>query len=408
MSVRPSLRPTDFARRATRVATLVGACGAAGLAGCGATGANLAETDGGAKSWWSTPAALAKATTLTPPGLVADPIPSTREDLENPAALDLAYANLRTGGQSTENGRTEAEAAYQRVLKDEPRNVDALIGLARLKETAAGDRPGELLAAEQAYSAAADAAPGNARPLLALARFQATQGRWGESAASYGRAAELAKDTQESRTARHGLAVSTAMGGDIEGSRPHFVASVGEASAHFNLGELYSRAGEQDAALREFRLAAAKDAGRNPQLAQVGMKIAALEGGAPPATPARALPATNPAAPFAPQFARQPNAVRLAADAGRQPVDSYGGEAFGGDPFGGDPATNGAVFPPGRIAPGPRAVPADYAVPQSPRTSPAPRAAVRSAAPGSSASMPFAPSAAESQAPPPWPHPPAE
>ncbi|MFH5803874.1 hypothetical protein [Alienimonas sp. DA493] len=378
MSVRPFFRPTDFARRFSRAAAVAGACGAAGLSGCGATGANLAESGGGAKSWWSPPAVLAKATSLTPPGLVADPVPASRDELENPAALDLAYANLRSNGQASPSGREDAEQAYRRVLKEDPKNVEALIGLARLIETGAGDRPGELDEAEDAYRKAVDAAPADARPLLALGRFQADRGRWGESAATYGQAAELAEDTRQRRTARHGLAVATAMSGDIEGSREHFVASVGEASAHFNVAELYRRAGDRDAALREFRLAAATNTGDNPQLAQVDQMIAALEAAGPTSTPANALPATaRPAG-----AGRESQPTQLATTPTRAPVDPFAGDPA---PYV-DPPGTGRVTPAASLGGGTNAS-ALYSTPQTPPTA-------RSSDP-----------AAEADVPPPWPFP---
>ncbi|WP_145360820.1 tetratricopeptide repeat protein [Alienimonas californiensis] len=388
MSVRPSSRPTDFARRASRVAVIAGACGAAGLAGCGAAGANLAENGGGTKSWWSPPALFAKAGSLTPPGLVADPVPATRNDLENPAALDLAYANLRSNSQVSPTGRDDAEEAYRRVLKDDPKNVEALIGLARLIETGAGDRPGELDEAEDAYRKAVDAAPADARPLLALGRFQADRGRWGESAATYGLAAKTADDTKQRRTARHGLAVATAMSGDIEGSREHFVASVGEASAHFNVAELYRRAGDRQAALREFRLAAALNTGDNPQLAQVDQMIAALEAVGPMPGPANALPATAPPV----GAGRESQPTRLAATPTRPPVDPFAGDP---SPYV-DPPRAGRVLPASSLGGGATA-PAVYSTPQTPPAFQPPPA-------GSGAYGRAAEPASDAAVPPPWPH----
>ncbi|NNJ28062.1 tetratricopeptide repeat protein [Alienimonas chondri] len=389
MSVRPFSRPTDFARRLSRVATVAGAFGAAGMVGCGATGANLAEADGGSKSWWSKPAALAKASTFMPPGLTADPIPSTREELKDPAALDLAYANLRTDGQPSESGRDDAEAAFKRVLKDDPKNVEALIGLARLTETGAGDRPGELKAAEDAYRKAVDAAPADARPLLALARFQADRGRWGESAATYGLAAERSNETKQRRTARHGMAVAMAMGGDIEGSRPHFVASMGEAVAHYNVGEMYRRSGNRDAALREFRLASEKDTGEYPQLARVGELIAALDA----ADPSIAEPAsgTQPWPTTAPQRNRRPASAGLAATPTRPPVDPFAGDPM---PFGAGPSPFGGVQPASNVETGAATAPAAYSTPQTP---PAYRPTSSDRAGGSTQR--------DADVPPPWPFP---
>ncbi len=415
-----TLRRGGVARRLSRAAALAGACGAAGLAGCGATGANLAETDGGAKSWWSPPAALVRATSLTPPGLVADPIPSTRGDLNDAAALDLAYANLRSGSQATAGSRDEAEAAYARVLKDDPKHVEALIGVAHSKEIAAGDRPGELDAAEDAYRRAAEAAPADARPLLALGRFQAVRKRWEDSAATYGRAVSLAADTTQRRTAEYGLAVAMSTLGDIEGSRPHFIASVGEASAHFNMGELYRRDGDRSAAIREFRLAAARNDGQNPHLAQVDAMIAALEATAPTpnASPTVQPPAAVPARPTdgLRLAAARPTVTRPTAD--RPTVDPFDGNPspYGRRPaaFAASPSATDRVRPASSLTSAPAVSPAAYVPPAAyapaATTRPAPaawstaRPAAPVAPPAAYSPATYAP-AADPDVPPPWPFP---
>ena len=127
---RPIRRPAarrPAARRA--VGLLCGGAAAAGFAGCGATGANLAESSAPKPAWYSPARLLAVADPARAMGLTADDVlPATRGDLKNPAALDLAYANLRTA--SGPRGADAAEDAYRRVLADDPDNVEALIGLA--------------------------------------------------------------------------------------------------------------------------------------------------------------------------------------------------------------------------------------------------------------------------------------
>ena len=291
------------------------ALGAAGLSGCGATGANLAASPDAANpatpaAPWYSPARLAAA--FDPARAVGladdDLLPATRGDLKNPAALDLAYANLRTA--SGPGGAEAAEEAYRRVLADDPANVEALIGLARLIQSNAGDRPNELAEAETAYREAVAAAPADARPHTALGRFLAEQNRWGDSAAAFGKAVAVAGNTRQRREAYFGLAVATAKGGNVAASRPHFVAAVGEAGAHFNVGTLMLRAGDRVAAEAEFRRAVAKDRGDNPEMRKAHAALAALTAGRDAATiaaaPAAVPAAVTPAAAVAPPAAARP------------------------------------------------------------------------------------------------------
>ena len=285
--------PRPSHRRPARGAfgLLCGAAATAGFAGCGATGANLAESPAAGKpAWYSPSRLLAAADPARAMGLSPDDVlPATRDDLKNPAALDLAYANLRTA--SGPGGADAAEDAYRRVLADDPDNVEALIGLARLIERNAEDRPNELADAQDAYERAVAAVPGDARPYNALGRFHADRGRWGDSAAAYGKAVAAATSTRLSREAHFGLAVATARGGDLAAARPHFVAAVGEASAHYNVGTLLLRAGDRDAAEAEFRRAVAKDPGTNPEMKKAHAALAALTAG----RDAAHLAATSPA-----------------------------------------------------------------------------------------------------------------
>ena len=361
---------------------------------------------------------MAKVGSLAPPGLVADdqtPLPGSREDLRDASKLDLAYANLRSGKSAGPAGRAEAKKAYERVLEDDPRNVEALLGLAWLTESDAGDRPGEQAEAEAAYRRAAEAAKTDARPQNALGRFLAARGRWDEAAAAFGRAADLAADVDQSRTAHYGLAVATAKGGDVAGSREHFVAAVGEASAAYNVGLLHMQENRRDLAEAEFRLAVAKDDGSNPELQKAHAALAALSadrpsrpGGGPAANARRLAAAPASPAPAGPGSAGDPFGPPVGIGAGPTPAAGTGltpvGAAFDGNLAGG--ATTAAGFAPAEPA---RPFPATPAA--APVRRPAPvrqTAPVRRPAPVARAARPApprpaAPPTAEPAAPPQWP-----
>ena len=252
--------------------------------------------------------------------------PSRRTDLKNPHTLDLHYGRLQT-----EKGRfAEARTAFDRVLADDARSVEALIGLARLEEVSAGDSEAGLAVAEAAFRRAVDAAPDDARGHAALGRFFADRGRWPEAEAAYAAAVRLAPDDRGHRFA---LAVAVARGGDLDGAREHFVAAVGEAEAHYNLGSLRLAAGQREAAEAEFRAAVLK----KPDLAPARLALAAVRPRTPAGTPGATaadsrLATTHPGTPTpaADPFAAAPPLDRSAV-APRPAADPFAAAAP--DPF---------------------------------------------------------------------------
>lgn len=147
-----------------------------------------------------------------------------RKKLKEPSRLDLSYAKW----QEQLGNLTEARERYQRVLHDEPHSVEAMLGLARLDQLA-----GRMQEAEQGFRKALKAAPNDPLVLDAMGQFYAAQEKWPQ-------ALDLLKQalnaSPSDNSIRFHLAVAMAKSGDINGSRPHFVNSVGEAEADYNIG----------------------------------------------------------------------------------------------------------------------------------------------------------------------------
>ncbi len=163
-----------------------------------------------------------------------------RRKLKDPTKLDLAYAKW----QEQIGNVTEARERYQRVISDNPQSVEALLGLARLDQVA-----GRTQEAEQSFRKALKAAPNNPQVLDGVGQFYVSQDKWPA-------AIDLLKQAQAaapSDTAiRFHLGVALAKSGDIAAARPHFVATVGEAEADYNLGLIMHDQGKLDAAEQYF------------------------------------------------------------------------------------------------------------------------------------------------------------
>jgi tetratricopeptide (TPR) repeat protein len=167
-------------------------------------------------------------------------VPKSRDDLKNPSRLDLSYAQW----QEQLGNLSEAEQSYKRVLEDDPRSADALIGLARLEQLA-----GRPESAERAYLAAVKALPRNAQALDALGQFYSSEKRWGEAAQAL---AVAAKAAPQDPVYRHHYAVALAQAGETSKALAEFKQAVGEAEAHYNLGYVLYEQGRTDLAEREF------------------------------------------------------------------------------------------------------------------------------------------------------------
>ena len=169
-----------------------------------------------------------------------------RRKLKDPRKLDLAYAKW----QEQIGNITEARERYQRVLHDQPQSVEAMLGLARLDQLA-----GRMQEAEQGYRKALKAAPNDTVVLDALGQFYSNQEKWPQAIDILRQAMTAAPSDN---TVRFHLAVAMAKSGDITGAKSHFITSVGDAEADYNIGLILHDQGKLDQAEQYFTQASVK------------------------------------------------------------------------------------------------------------------------------------------------------
>lgn len=179
-------------------------------------------------------------------------IPEEAHDPENPTQLRLTYAKLME-----EVGHVaEAREHYSTVTDKEPENVDAILGLARV-ELAAGNYG----AAESGFKKALKLHPESANAHFGLGQFYASRDQWESSVEPFTKAM-LAEP--ENTSYRYHLAVALTHAGDVDSALPHFIRTVGDAEAHYNVGLILKNEGNLGQAERHFLLAVTKKPSLEP------------------------------------------------------------------------------------------------------------------------------------------------
>lgn len=169
----------------------------------------------------------------------------SRRSLTNPGRTHLAYARL----QESWGNLDEARQSYRFVLGEDPRSVDAILGLARIDQLA-----GRTQEAEKGFQKALKINPRDPVVLAAAGEFYAAQKNWREAVRYLHEATQSAPhDTNY----QFQLAVALARSGNIDHARPHFAWAVGDAEAHYNIGHILFEQGRFDEAERELSRAVA-------------------------------------------------------------------------------------------------------------------------------------------------------
>lgn len=159
--------------------------------------------------------------------------------------LSMAEASERLGNNE------EAEKQYQAALEQAPKSAEVLVAYAHSL-----DRQGRFGEATELYQRAAAAHPKDAAVQNDLGLCYHRQEMLSEAAHALTRAVELQGDR---KLYRNNLAAVLVDQGRFDEAYVHLKDAHGDAIAHYNLGYMLSRKGDNSEALRHFQLASAAD-----------------------------------------------------------------------------------------------------------------------------------------------------
>lgn len=155
----------------------------------------------------------------------------TPTKLRNPSKIHLAYA-----GWHEQNGNyAEARTEYFKVLEKNPKDLEALLGLARIDQMY--DRVDEC---DQHLAKALKLYPKEPKVFLAIGQAHAARKDWTVALENLRTAQKMAPF--EPIYDFH-LAVAEVGAGEVDAGLAHFIRTVGEADAHFNVAQIQMRQG---------------------------------------------------------------------------------------------------------------------------------------------------------------------
>jgi outer membrane protein assembly factor BamA len=181
-----------------------------------------------------------------------DPALDMANELVPSARLALAAARF----QEERGNDDEAHESYKQILRNNPRSVEAIIGLGRTDQKA-----GRIAKAERAFREAVSLELRPDLALDALGQWFVEQKRWDEAVSTLGRAWDAAPND---KTIEFHYAIALAKSGDVGRAFPLLLETVGTAAAHYNVGLVLHEGGELAASEAEF----AKAVAENPELEQ--------------------------------------------------------------------------------------------------------------------------------------------
>jgi tetratricopeptide (TPR) repeat protein len=177
---------------------------------------------------------------------------SSGSELKNPVKVHLAYASWH----EAEGNLVEARNSYDRVLEKSPKNIEALLGLARLDI-----QLGRVEDAEKRLMRAQKIAPKSPQVAAARGQYYAAGQEW-PHALEQMRAARILAPYDPIYA--YQLGVVQAKMGDTSAALTSFTEAVGAAEAHYNLGVILYEQGNVAAAEDHLQKALAQ----KPDLAQ--------------------------------------------------------------------------------------------------------------------------------------------
>lgn len=181
--------------------------------------------------------------------------------ITDPAPLKIRYAQWM---EETGN-LTEAQKHYSDALSFQPKNTEAMLGLARIDFA-----QGRYDTAEQGYQKILQIDRDNPQAHNGLGMCYSARKDWTSAAEELTRANRV---LPEDKTIRYHLAVSLVHTGDLAAAQLQFAECVGEAAGHYNIALILKDEGKLQDAESQLQLALRK----NPQFKDAQRWLAEIQ-----------------------------------------------------------------------------------------------------------------------------------
>lgn len=211
-------------------------------AGCSLHGRQAANND--VRSLWN-PMGNAKAVYEEPEEVV-------EEEFNAKKVTDTVTLKLKYAQWMEETGNlAEAKINYTQVLKENSKNVDAILGNARV-ELASKD----VSAAEKGFRRALKIDSSSAQAYSGLGQCQSEKKEWAAAAESL---AKASTGLPEDKSIRHQLGIALVHTGNLQAAQLQFTQSVGAAAGHYNIALILKDEGRVREAEEQLVMALRKD-----------------------------------------------------------------------------------------------------------------------------------------------------
>ena len=210
--------------------------------GCSLLGRQTASND--PRSLWN-PTNSAKAEYKEPEEVVEEAF--NPKKVSDAVGLKLKYAQWMEETGNVE----EAKLNYDDLLRSHPKNVDAILGKARI-ELASRD----VAAAEKGFRHALKVDKSSAQAYAGLGQCQSEQKDWPAAAESLAKASSA---LPEEKSIRYQLGIALVHTGNLQAAQLQFTQSVGAAAGHYNIALILKDEGRVREAEEHLVMALRKD-----------------------------------------------------------------------------------------------------------------------------------------------------
>lgn len=183
---------------------------------------------------------LVSSTNDEAPTSLKDKISVAKQKLKNPDKFYITHGQL----QEKMGDMKTARSSYEVALGQNPKSVEAVLGLARLDQVA-----GNKMQAEKGFQKALAMEPENPQVRASIGQFYAAEKKWNQAVALL---KEAVQSAPADKNIRYQLGIAMASSGDYQGAMPHLIRAVGEAEAHYNIGYILRDRGQLQASEQQF------------------------------------------------------------------------------------------------------------------------------------------------------------